>query len=447
MPFTQPTLTQALATLSQRLTDPLFVRWTQAELTLYLQEALQTWNCWTATYRGRGTFPLIIAQTFYDLPTELPTLRPSTVTNWQVVTAIEYHLIEPPTPGTWTGSDQFDLVRITQALERRRDRFLEETGCQVNVSLVDYAANATGRFDLDETIQVIRRIDWRNQTTQIKIPLRKTDEFAARAFLPNWNVPATQPRYFSTSATPPLTLQVMPPPLNDGTATLITTNRGAAIDPGTEAALGIPNDWAWVVKWGALSDLWSQEGLSLDPQRAEYAEQRWIEGVTLAKSQATVLTLQINGATRQLASMAAADAYSPTWSLITGVPTRGVTAGMSLFAAWPPPGGGGTYEATVDVVTTAPIPTVGGSILQVTQPQYDAILDYAQHLAMVKEGPGQLDIATSLLKRAYTTANIDASLQQAAQPARRPLLSQSQGDDFADPQAEVVIPVRPATGG
>lgn len=444
MAFTAPTLTAALATLSERLTDPLNVRWTLPELTIYLQEAIRTWSAWTACYRDRGTVDLTIAQTFFDLPTVLPALRGQTVTAYDLITAIEYHLLEPATPGTWTGSDQFDLTRICQALQRRRDRFIQETGAVLTVSQVDYTVTATGRYALDEAIQVIRHASWKDTATQLALPLLRTDEWSAQMYAPTtWPQPA-RPRWYSTAATPPLEMQVIPPPPGDGTATLVTLNNGAAITPGTDVVLGIPDDWAWVVKWGTLADLLQQDGLSLDPARAAYAEARWNEGIQLAKTAPVILVAKINNQVfRQLASLADADYYSPTWALITGVPTRLVTAGMTLMASWPPAGGGGPYTALLDLVINAPIPTVGGDVLQVTQPQYDAILDYAQHLALVKEGPGQLDTSTALLQRAMAGANIDANLQQAAQPSRRPLLGQTDQDQAALPQAEAVLAQRP----
>mgnify|MGYP001581130618 FL=1 len=75
MSYTAPTLATAQTDLASRLNDPSMVRWLQAELTVYLREALRTWNAWTAHFRDQGSFVTTLAEPFYDLPTEIPTQR------------------------------------------------------------------------------------------------------------------------------------------------------------------------------------------------------------------------------------------------------------------------------------------------------------------------------------------------------------------------------------
>ena len=55
-------------------------------------------------------------------------LRSYNVTDLQLLTEIEYQLIEPPSGATWTGSEMFTVQDILTALQRRRDQFLNETG-------------------------------------------------------------------------------------------------------------------------------------------------------------------------------------------------------------------------------------------------------------------------------------------------------------------------------
>jgi hypothetical protein len=65
----------------------------------------------------------------------------------------------------------------------------------------------------------------------------------------------------------------------------------------------------------------------------------------------------------------------------------------------------------------------------VGQDAYEAILDLAQHIALFKEGPGQLEQAQALLTRAASVAGVELTLQQASQPSRRPLLQQTRVDE------------------
>lgn len=440
MPYTAPTLGQAASALASRLNDSANVRWLLPELYCYIWEALRTWSAWTAHWRDRGTVTTVIGTAFYDLPTEIPLLRAYTVTNWDLVAELQYALLEPAAPGgTWTGTDQFTLAQLTSAIQRRRDQFLRETGAVVTRSVTNYASPAaTGRLALDESMLIVRRAAWRVSSTQRLIPLARTDEWAANAYAPTWPAGTGRPRAYSTTVTPPLELQIIDPPQAAGDLDLLTINKGATIDSATEAVLGIPDDWCWVVKFGALADLLQGDGLALDPARAAYCEMRWQQGVAQARNAPVVLAARINDVPCQIGAMTDADQYSPLWQLVPGMPRKILLAGGNLIALWPPPGAvGGPWTITLDVVRNAPMPQpppevppppVLSEILQISADVYDTILDYAQHLALFKEGPGQLEQAMALLERTARAAGVDLQLQQAQQPARSPITKQQTQD-------------------
>lgn len=431
MPYTQPTLSDAIAALAARLNDQATVHWVNDELKLYLQESLRTWNAWTAHFRDQASFTTTPGDAFYDLPVQIPTLRQQSVSNWDLVTAIQYALQEPATPAAWSGTDQFALDQLSTAIQRRRDQFLRETGAVVTRALITYGGPpVTGPLQLPEEILYIRRVAWRPTATQLLRPLTRTDEWGANAYAPSWSIQPTAPRAYSVSVTPPLSMQLIPPTSNPGTLDLVSVNKGAQVAQSVDASLGIPNDWAWVVKWGALADLLQGDGLALDPQRAAYCEARWQQGIGLAKSASVVLTAWINETPVRIGSLSDADSYNPLWQLVPDVPRTVLLAGQTLLALTPPPGSvGGPWTITLDVVRNAPIPSDAADILQISQDVYDSILDYAQHLALFKEGAGQLQLAQALLDRVGRAAGVDLSLQQAMQPARAPLLDQTTQDE------------------
>jgi hypothetical protein len=378
-------------------------------------------------------------QPFYDIPTELSTLRPQTLTNWDLIADLQYALLEPAAPGgTWTGTDQFTLEQLSIAVQRRRDQFLRETGCVVTRAVTNYPSPATsGRLDLDEIVAIVRRAAWRVTSTQVLYPLLVTDEWAGNHYQRRWPYSDQPPTSFSVSVTPPLTLQLMPPALGDGDLDLVSINTGTAIDPLVESVLGIPDDYGWIVKYGALSDLLQGDGLALDAARAAYCETRWQQGINVARAQAVVLDGRLSDNTTSPAegipcpidALSDADRYSPTWQLSVGVPQKLLLSGQTLLGIWPLPGAaGGQWTVTLDVVRCAPVPTVGGDILQISQDVYDSILDIAQHSALFKEGDGQTELAMALLDRAARAAHVDLRLQQASQPARAPLVGQQQQD-------------------
>lgn len=442
MPFTLPTLAQAQTALAARLNDPGFIHWTQAELSVYLREALRWWNAATAHWRDQDDFNTAALTSFYDLGTVIAPLRARTVTNWDLVTDLQYALLEPPAAGgTWTGTDQFNLAVLSTAIQRRRDQFLRDTGSILTNTVTAYSpVPASGRIDLDEAVLVVRRATWEPVATGSTLqPLMRTDEWAGTHFAPAWPQSTDLPFCYSTSVVPPITLQLIPPPGADGDLDLVSLNKGAVVNPAVSAVLGIPNDFAWVVKFGALADLLQGDGLALDPARAAYCEARWKEGIELCKRAPVILAARIDGGTCRVGSLSDADSYTPTWQIIPDAPTELLLAGQNLLATTPR--ADGIYAITLDVVRNAPVPVMAGDVLQVGQDFYDSILDYAQHLALFKSGPTQVEVATTLLQRAAKSAGVELQIQQASQPSRRPLLRQVQQDAEASPRELPPVPV------
>ncbi len=447
MPYSQPTLAQAATALASRLNDPANVRWLLPELYVYLREALRWWNSATAHFRGQDSFSTAVGEPFYDIAAVLPTLRAPTITNWELITDLQYMLMEPAAPGgTWTGTDQFTLDQLSTALQRRREQFLRETGMIITRALYGQIITSppifSGKIDLPEEVLIVRRAAWRVASTQTLLPLFRTDDWAANAFSPNWTAGLGTQRAYSTSDTPPLTVQVIDPPQANGTLDLLSINNGAVVDPLTPSVFGIPDDWCWAIKFGALGDLLQGDGLALDAARAVYCEQRWHQAILQAKAAPVVLSARINDVPCTIGAISDADTYSPTWQLVNGVPRKLLLAGQNQLAIWPPPGAvGGPWAITLDVVRNAPVPVLAGDILQISQDVYDTLLDYSQHLALFKEGPGQLDLSMTLLGRAGRAAGIDLDLQQAQQPSRSPLVKQQLQDQLASaPYALPVVP-------
>lgn len=442
--YTAITALDALDQLATRLYDPTYVHWTQVELLRYLSEALRTYNALTLSYRHTAVWTTTALQTFYDLPIHAPALRGYTVTVRDLILDLEYALQEPPSSQIWTGTNQFSLVDLVNAIQNRRDQFLLITGAVLSdVSLPQIAPPPGGRVAIPEDIVTIRRVAWKT-TDNLVTPVRRDDAWGAAHYKPGWvQQPRRPPTAYSLSSTQPLYVQFVPPPLDTGTVFLLSVQRGAVLDVAANTPLGVPDDWAWVIKFGALADLLSRDGLAFDPVRASYAQQRWEQGVQAASTASVVLDARINNRVVGLASVNDADKYSPLWQSVNGTPRRLVTAGQNLVGCWPPPGanlGGGNFAITVDLVVNMPVPTGTSSYLQIGPEQLDPVLDYAQHLAILKEGPNQLVAAVPLAQRFFDQIGVKLALQQAEQPARVPLLQQTLTDVETQPRARPVVP-------
>jgi hypothetical protein len=146
--------------LANRLYDPAKKFWSDGELGVYIIEALRTWNALTTYWRDDFVFPSQQSTTWYDLTdaSTMPnTLRPYAMTDVDLYTAIQYHLLEPVVPiNPWLGvSAQFAPDDLVNAVQRRRDELLSVTGCTITRRVIGAVA---GRTVLPDTIIDVRRV-------------------------------------------------------------------------------------------------------------------------------------------------------------------------------------------------------------------------------------------------------------------------------------------------
>ena len=282
----------------------------------------------------------------------------------------------------------FDLSDVTRALQHRRDQFLAETGIVISRSTPSTLFDPTpiSRVGLADTIIDVRRVVWSPGGIGA-IHLWREDEHNISAFDQSW-LTASEPISYSVSATPPITLQLAPPDTGVGTFDLLTVNTGATLDPSSGVVLGIPDDLAWAIKWGAMADLLSHGGEARDP-RAEFCEQRFRLGVEVARSMATVIHADIAGTPVLVDSLANLDAFRANWQAEgNGTPDAIAIAGHNLIALSPVPSG--AVSITLDVVRRADVPTGPSDNLEIGREDLNGILDYSEHLAAFKIGGAEL---------------------------------------------------------
>lgn len=405
MPYTFVTLTQAETDLSNRLFDPTQQFWTASELGVYLTEALQTWNALTSVWRADFTFALVSGQYWYDLTTLSGTPRPITVTDNQVTQVIEYHLLEPLTtsyPLTWTGSAQFSVSDILGALQRRRDEVLSVTGCQLTQSLIAWNSGST--VALSDSIIDVRRVAWFPSVTYPVTPLFSSDFLEKEFFAPGWGTATTgAPEVWFISTEPPLVLGLDTATPVNSNLDVVTVNAGPALSTTSATTLGVPDDWAWVIKWGALASLLSRESNSKDEFRAKYAQQRYKDGLTLLSNASALLDLRFGTAPFDIDPVTNGDQFNPGWQgLVAGAPVVAYVAGLNLIAFNQP--GFGSYNISATVVQNAPVVISGN--LQISRQDYHAILDYAQHLATFKIGGAEFAKTFPLAMNFYNQAKL-----------------------------------------
>ena len=398
MSYTYATVASTLNVLAARLYDSAFQQWTQAELLGYVIEALRTWNALTGFWRREMVFSPQENEWWSDLRSLNNTVIPYTVTHYDLITQIENHLLEPPTPDHWTGSQQFAMQDLLTALQRRQDDALGTTACTLTRGTV--GAPIGGRILLADNVIDIRRVTWLPATGQgysNKI-LRQSDMWAERAFDPYYTTSEEQPpSVWMQNTEPPPSFDVDSVPPVPGEYETITVNAGPTWDAGVDRTVGcIGDDWTWVLKWGALMDLLSRESNAKDALRAEYCKLRYQEGLALLENAPIVLAVRMNNIPMAIDAVRNGDDFNPGWqSAAPGAPNSAYVA-ANLVALGPKPNSSTAYSMTVSVVQNAPIdPTY----VQVARDDYDAIIDYAQHLALFKSGGMEFAATVPLYQR------------------------------------------------
>jgi hypothetical protein len=415
--YTYVTLATVEQQISNRLYDSTQQFWPPAELLLYIQEALLTWNALTSYWRGDFIFPSIPITFWYDLTLQPNSLCPLTITDAQLYKEIQYHLLEPAVGvNPWTGvSTQFTADDLIHAVERRRNELLSITNCTQTRRLIPAVP---GRITLPDTVLDIRRMAYLPISNGIPygtglygvgpygagLPYLGSvvwpeDAWGEQSFNRNYTLaPAGTPLSYLQTTQPPISFDTDCPPAFGGSYELLTSEAGPALSATTPQTLSVPDNWAHVIKWGALADLLSKESNAKDAARAEYCNMRHQMGIALLAKAPQLLQLRLGNVPLQIDSARAADFYQTSWqSQPAATPTEALHSGMNLIALNPVPSVAQSLTATV--VQTAPLPVLPGDFVQVGRDDLDVIIDYAQHLAAFKMGGAEFQATIPLFKR------------------------------------------------
>jgi len=393
--YSHTTFAQAKAALKLRLGDTNGTFWSDTELGLYLIDALRTWNSMSWAFRDRGLLTTVSGQAFYDPRDTLldgggVKLLDRTLKDRDLVGEIQYHLLEPSnvwaSSTTWAGTEMFMMADVQGAVQRRLNQFLLETGQIVTESKLSVGAG-TDKLSLPDTVMDLRRVAWvemdgASESTYTN--LWRVDDFQLTALAIGINLTPGQPQVYSILTLPEAHLRLSPPTNAPGKVHLLTIDSGTALDVTSGVKLNVLDDFAHIIKWGALADLLSRDGPAKDPERAAYCQQRWDIGVQASLLLTTVLSAYVNDVAADIVSLFDLDTAQPNWQSTTGAPTGVALAGANQIALSPVPDE--IYSFTLDVVRNAIVPAADGDYLQIGREYLDSLLDYAQHLAAFKMG-------------------------------------------------------------
>lgn len=405
--YAHTTFAQLITLLASRLGDPGKVHWIDDELQRYIVEAIRVWNALTGTHRASFSFVTTPGVAFYDLTTAaVPAVRARTITDRDLILLIQYQLMEPPNADTWTGSEMFTMPDLLTSLTHYRDRFLSNTGCVVNRTTATIGPTAT--YDFPDSVTSVRRVAWANNSGYY-YQLSTSDDGMLTALNPLWaqRAPAP-PTSYSTLTTPNLRLLLYPPTPTAGTLDTITVNTGAALDPtanaGSGTLIGVPDDYAWGTRFGALAELLDRDGPARDPARADLCLRMYQLSESIYTANAfSLLTAAINGEQVNVNTIQYIDSLCMGWqSADRARPTRISIAGPDLLALSPVPDG--VYSVTGSVVRNAIIPVLTSDYIQVSRDDIPAILGWAELLAVFKSQGASLAMAAQTVSDMYDRA-------------------------------------------
>lgn len=386
-------LSTAVAQLSQRLSDSSNVFWSQSECVIYIQQALRMYNLMTFTWKADYTYNS--SNLWNSLGSLAGSPRFRTQTDTDCYTQIEYMLLEPPTGGTWTGTTQFGIASVSQALQTRRDEMIQIGNLnQVLMPNIPLLPN-TRRTVLPDTTVDVARVRY-IPVSGSPVMLYRDDIVATEFYrVPLYQIPPSTPRIFGLTSQPPLAFDVDIAPSQPGTYEAIVLQTGTAFNPPTATLLGIPDDFSQFLIYGALADLLGRESEATDSARAEYCFKRYQDGLGLLQKIPWIMEGKVNGAAVNCDSIFTLDRYSPNWD---STPAKFgpvvVTGGVDFIAA--PVGSG----IGVTCLANAPIPVNNTDEVQVSRSNFDTILDLAQSLACFKMGGADWQQALELEARA-----------------------------------------------
>lgn len=376
--------------------------WQDAELNALIVEALRNWQALTGFYRDRATLTTAPNVGLYDLALSgqlTAGFFDYNVTDVQLYQAICNHLLEPTTL-PYVGTDQFTQQQILNALQARRDQFLVDSGAVI--SHVDFNAGAApiSRVNLPAGIIDVRRVAWFSRFAFTT--LFRADENTASGFLNGWQIPQLLPNSYSVAATQPESIQIIPisSDTTDPRIHVFSVSTGPTLTlplTGNGIALGVPDDFTYGIKFGALADLLRADGQDRDPARAAYCEQRYQEAVQIARLNPSVLQGIYGTSILWIGSMSDEDGYNANWqNQVPGPPIRLAMVGRNYLATIPYTNA--AYSISLDMIRNMIVPVVDTDYLQIGNEDYDAILDMAQHLASFKMGGQEFQQTDALYK-------------------------------------------------
>ena len=422
--YTWLTADTAVSQLAQRLADPNMQFWVYDELFTYIGRSLQIFN--SLTWKFRQDFQFNTGQLWNSLGSLPNSPRQRTITDTQVYIELEYMLLEPPSGSTWTGTSQFSISDLSQALQRRRDEMLQLTNANQQLMPDIPLTPNTTRTLLPDSVVDVERVRYLpggqltggygtggygkggygvgNYVSTLGPTTLYRDDTIANEFyeVPLYQQQAGTPQTFSLSSEPPLSWDVDIAPALPGNYEAVVTLSGAPFNPPTPTLIGLPDDWTYILMWGTLADLLGRQSEATDNERADYCMRRYRDGLTLIQKTPWIELAKINGQAVSIDSIVSTDRFDPEWdSNPTGFGPVVVVGGVD-FVATPV-----NSSCGCTLLARAPVPINLGDFVQVSRSDWEIVISLAQVRASWKMGGAEFKSALAMEKEALQACALE----------------------------------------
>ena len=385
LPSATPTSINELVTLlAQRLGIILpGDYWTAAELTYLIRNAIREFQCLTGYWRSRLSFTTAANVPFYDL--HRLGVIPLTVTDNDILAQVGYALLEYADVSPFINTGQFSIGNVAAALGEQIDHILGETHLVLTDSEFPVGPPPpAGRFTLATSVLQIHRMDWMDAISKLWTLLNRTDDIQAYGFRNAWTQNPGLPEGYMESATPPLQVDLIPPPINEGAPSMLVTvsqcYTGLGVSP---TIMNLPDDVTWALVWATLASVLRQDAQSRDYQRAEYCERRLNGALQLFRSLPCVLQAWPLGLQCEPSTLFGLDHWQHGWRNQTpGAPQVVAVGGRNILAVSPV--SDKPYTIAIDAIGNSPGTGSASTNFSVTADIVTALLNNAQHTACFK---------------------------------------------------------------
>jgi hypothetical protein len=310
-------------------------------------------------------------------------------TDRDLINSTNLALMEPMLvswPGGWTGTEQFDLNLVSDAIQFAINSLQLSSGLITTTQVVSPPPAPSAQFDLPTDCINLRSLYWITPEGQ-EYPLTRQDQYLS-GMLPKSGLPSA----YSVVSVAPRRVQLTIIPTDTGTIRVIYAPGNLVLQPTLAATvLNIPTNFSWAVKWYALFTLLNAEGESRDKFRADYCMMRLKDSQVVAKVFPSILRAYVNEVEVPVITPWDKNAISPNWRNQQEQPNQVILHSANLISLSPVPKATvsnpeGQYSISFDCSANAPIPENEAAYLDLSSELVQPLLDYAHHLACFKLG-------------------------------------------------------------